>query len=291
VITTGEAMFEEVHQPLRLRIGDSSSRKAQEAAIHTLGACAFFGGADMQDTEDVMDYLLDIIKTDGDSIDAHNNGAVVSAALQEWGLLATMFSDLEGKTEQPLECFENQLDSSDFAVQQAAAENIALIYEQSYTQVEEDESRDQSEEFEHGSFQKMYWKRRYTPLPKSDDTYSLKSKLSDLSRMTARRIAKDKRKDLHAIAKDVLHTIEHPYRGPRYSTALNEEATRYLGHRLKIRFSSKGSGEVVLDRWWKLHRYEAVKRSIAGGFSEHYSQNEFLKDAIPRGSLVAPTDF
>jgi hypothetical protein len=295
VVTTGEELFEETNRAIRSKIQDSSSHKAQAAAIHTLGACAFFGGADMQDTEDIMDFLLDIIETDGDSIEASHNAPIVTAALQEWGLLATMFEDLEGKTERPLEAFENQLDSNDFAVQQAAAENIALIYEQSCTQLEDDEegkgvyARD---EHEHGSFQGQRWKQRYSPFQHDNSAeYSLKAKLSDLSRSTARHIAKDKRKDLHQVAKDVLHTIEHPYRGPRFSTAIDQDSDQYMGHRLTVRFSGKGSGELVIDRWWKYHRFEGVKRIVAGGFVEHYSRNEVVNGSVPRNTLVAPTDF
>ncbi|KIW08867.1 uncharacterized protein PV09_00791 [Verruconis gallopava] len=295
VLTTGEELFEEVHQPLRTRIQDSSSHKAQEAAIHTLGACAFFGGADIQDVEDVMDYLLDIIETDGESIEAGDNGAVVTAALQEWGFLATMFEDLEGKTERPLECFENQLDSNDFGVQQAAAENIALLYEQSWTQIEDDEDvdEDETDQYEFGAFRRKDWKQRYSPYHNNSDAYSIKSKLSELARSSARHVAKDKRKNLHQVAKDVLHTIERPYRGPRFSTAIDEDDIRYLGHRLVVRFGGKSSSgtELVIDRWWKYHRYEAVKRIVAGGFAEHYSKNMVVRNAVPRGTLVAPTNF
>jgi len=292
-MNSGDEPFVDVQDALRSRIQDASSRKAQETAMHTLGICAFFGGADVQDVEDIMDFFLDIIETDGESIEANDSAAVVSAALQAWGFLATMFEDLEGKTDRPLECFENQLDSSHFAVQQAAAENIALLYEQSWTQKEDDETADVgSDHYEHGSFQRKHWKQRYSPYHNNADEYSVKAKLSDISRSTARHVAKDKRKALHQVAKDVLHTIEHPYRGPRFSTAIDEDDVHYLGHRLTVRFGGRSSGmDLVLDRWWKYHRYEAVKRAVAGGFVEHYSKNMLIRNAIPRGTLVAPTDF
>jgi hypothetical protein len=249
----------------------------------------------MQDVEDIMDFLLDIIETDGESIEASDNALVVSAALQEWGLLATMFEDLEGKTDRPLEAFENQLDSSDFAVLQAAAENIALIYEQSWTQREEDEDADvgDSDPHEFGAFQRKHWKRRYRPYHNNSDEYSIKSKLSDLARSNLRHVSKDKKKTLHAVAREVLNTIEHPYWGPRFSTALDQDQIHYDGHRMVVRFGGKSSAgtELVVDRWWKLMRYEAVKRVVAGGFAEHYSKNMVVRNAVPRGTLVAPADF
>jgi len=290
ILTTEEEIFEEVHQPLRSRIQDSSSSTGQEAAIHALGIAAFFGGADIQDTEDIMDYFLDIIETDGEHIDALDNGAVVAAALQEWGFLATQFKELDGKTERPLECFENQLESSVLAVQQAAGENIALLYEQSFKRSSEDDEgpgdSSHEDEYERGTFQRSHWNKTYDVYPGNE--FNLKSTLADLSRSSARHLGKDKRKDLHKTFTDVLHTVEHPWRGPRFSTALNPEMTAYMGHRLVVRFGK--DGVFTVDRWWKLHRYEAIKRVIGPGFLTHFTLNPVVKGALPVG-LESGADF
>ncbi|KAF2427212.1 hypothetical protein EJ08DRAFT_593172 [Tothia fuscella] len=289
-LTTGEPLFDEVNQPLRARIQDGSSNAVQEAAIHTLGTAAFFGGAGQEDVEDVMDFFLDIAESDGEVIEAHDCGEVVAAALQEWGLLATQFQELEDRTERPLECFENQLDSSDLGVLQAAGENIALLYEQSFSRVEEDENGSgddgTDDEFEFGNFKRKYWAKRYDVFPGNE--FALKTKLADLSKSSARYLGKGKRKDLHKTFTDVLQTVEHPYRGPRFSTALNEEMTSYMGHRHVIRFGKDGT--LTINRWWKLHRFEAMKRIIGGGFVTHYHANEVVYGSLP-SSLEAPVDF
>jgi hypothetical protein len=284
ILTTGEELFEEVHQLLRNRIQDSSSAAAQEAAIHALGIAAYFGGAGIEGTEDTMDYFLDIIETDGEHIGAMDNGPVVAAALQEWGFLATQFKDLEGKTERPLECFENQLESSDLPVLQAAGENIALLYEQSYKRSTEDDdkSTDNSgaeDDFEVGDFQRGHWTKSYDVYPGNE--FGLKSLLADLARSSARHLGKEKRKDLHKTFSDVLHTVEHPWRGPRFSTALNEDMTAYMGHRLTVRFGR--DGVMTVNRWWKLHRYEAIKRVVGPGFLTHYTLNQVVRGALPLG--------
>lgn len=283
ILTTGEELYEEVHQALRNRIQDDSSAAAQEAAIHALGVAAYFGGAGIEGTEDTMDYFLDIIETDGEHIGATDNGPVVAAALQEWGFLATQFKDLEGKTDRPLESFENQLESTDLPVLQAAGENIALLYEQSYRRsTEDDENNGDSgaeDEFEVGDFKRVHWKKAYGVYPGNE--FGLKSSLADLARSSARHLGKDKRKDLHKTFSDVLHTVEHPWRGPRFSTALNEDMTAYMGHRLSVRFGR--DGVMTMNRWWKLHRYEAIKRVVGPGFLTHYTLNHVVREALPLG--------
>lgn len=292
VITTGEELYHEVQEALRLRILDESSRKAQEAAIHTLGTLAFFGGADITDAGDVMDHYLDIIETDGDSIGAQDSAAIVSAALQEWGLLATMFDSFQGRTERAMNSFENQLESSDSSVQTSAGENIALLFEQTFTPAPADAPSEVSDpdEYEFGLFKRKRWNKRYDIYTDTNDTYTLKAKLTDLSRSTARYLSKDARKELHTTFKDVLQTVEHPYWGPRYSTALNEEMTQYMGHRQVVKFPGSG-GNLVVDRWWKWVRWDALKRTLAGGFARHYGGNEVVRDALPRGTLVATGTF
>ncbi|TLD38738.1 putative phosphatidate cytidylyltransferase [Venturia nashicola] len=283
ILTTGEEIYDEVHQALRNRIQDDSSPAAQEAAIHALGVAAYFGGAGIEGTDDTMDYFLDIIETDGEHIGATDNGPVVAAALQEWGFLATQFGDLEGKTGRPLECFENQLESTDLHVLQAAGENIALLYEQSYKRsTEDDESKDKSsaeDEFEVGDFRRVHWKKAYDVYPGNE--FGLKSSLADLARSSARHLGKEKRKELHKTFSDVLHTVEHPWRGPRFSTALDENMTAYMGHRLSVRYGR--DGVMTVNRWWKLHRYEAIKRVVGPGFLTHYTLNQTVREALSLG--------
>jgi Interferon-related developmental regulator (IFRD) len=299
IITTGEEIFHEVQQPLKVRIQDASSDMAQATAILALGTATFLGGADVTETEDIMDYLLEIIESDGESVGAADSGPVVTAALQEWGLLATQYPSMEGRSEHPISVFEDQLDSSILSVQVAAGDNIALLYEKSYTRRDEDEEDSEEDvsadddddaveedDFEYEPFRRTQWAQRYDVY--SEDEFSLKSKLAELSRATGRHLAKDKKKDLHKTFRDILHTIEHPWRGPRFSTALDKKALHFMGHRL---FLMDGRNTVItIDRWWKFHRYEAMRRALGQGFVTHYRLNRAVKDVLP-ACLEAPVRF
>jgi len=159
-----------------------------------------------------------------------------------------------------------------------------LLYEQSFRRSSEDDegpndSGSQEDEFELGDFQRGHWIKIYDVYPGNE--FGLKSTLAELSRSSARHLGKEKRKDLHKTFSDVLHTVEHPWRGPRFSTALNESLTGYMGHRLVIRFGK--TGVMTVNRWWKLHRYEAIKRVIGPGFLTHFTLNEVVRSALPLG--------
>jgi hypothetical protein len=288
IVTTGEEVFEEAYRALKIRISNSTSEGAQASAIHTLGAVTFFGGADITEVEEVMEFLLSIVASDGECVNANDSGPVVTAALQEWGFLATQFADMEDTSYHAMDIFEDQLDSSILSVQIAAGENVALLYEKSFTPLEDDEDRDDEEGLpcEWGAFQRQGWVHRYDACVSGD--FALKSKLQALGTSSVKYMAKDNKKDLHRTFKDIFHSCEHPWRGPRYSTAVDMEKGLYLGHRLAVR-----QGKHLLftvDRWWKLLRYEAIKRILAGGFITHYKLNEHVHEAIPT-SLEAPPTF
>lgn len=295
ILTTGEEISEQVSGAIKGRIEDPSSEKAQVAAIHALGAASFFGGADQVDTEETMEFLLDIASSDGESVSALDSGPVVTAALQEWGLLATLFDSMNGNSDEAMGAFEDQLDSSILSVQTAAGEDIALIYEKSF--VPADESDDDEDEIgeessdthgEIGSFRRQNWVHRYQAYPAGQS--ALESKLHELATMSSRHLGKDNRKNMHQTFRDVEHSVKHPWRGPRYSTATGRaaESEYHLGHRMVLR--DGGQFRYTIDRWWKFLRYAAIKRIAGSGAINHFRLNEVVREALPR-SLMAPERF
>jgi hypothetical protein len=226
-----------------------------------------------------MTLFIEIIESDGASVDAQDEGNVVIAALEEWGLLATEIEDLEEQTEAAMEAFVEQLESADSGVQIAAGENIALLYEKSLTPQEEDEDvevgedRDDPEHVQDG--QKMV--KRYTVWRRQDQ---LLHTLDDLASVSSRRISKKDRKALHSSFADIRNSVEKPTRGPAYSTALHEETGKAYGAgRMKVRINK--NVEVSIDKWWKLQRLNALRRTLQGGFTYHYDQNELVSTALP----------
>jgi hypothetical protein len=240
---------------------------------------AFFGGAGDGEILDIMAMFVEIIESDGASVEAHDEGNVVIAALEQWGLLATEIEDLEEEAEAAVEAFVEQLESADAGVQIAAGENIALLYEKSYTLQEEDEDisegddPDDPEAIKDGD--RMV--KRYQVYRRQDQ---LLHTLEELAKVSTRRISKKDRKTLHSSFADIRNSVEKPTRGPGYSTALDQETGRaYGGGRMKVRINK--NVEVKIDKWWKLLRLNALRRTLQGGLIYHYDQNDVVSTALP----------
>lgn len=248
-------------------------------AIYTLGIAAFFGGAGDDETLDIMTLFLEIIESDGASVEAQDEGNVVIAALEQWGLLATEIEDLEEETETAIEAFVEQLESADAGVQIAAGENIALLYEKSYTEQEDDEDISEADDPEDPETVKDGDRmvKRYQVYRRQDQ---LLHTLEELANVSTRRISKKDRKTLHSSFADIRNSVEKPTRGPAYSTALDQETGRaYGGGRMKVRINK--NLEVRIDKWWKLQRLNALRRVLQGGFIYHYDQNDMVSTALP----------
>lgn len=275
-----EETYDAVYHPLNRIISDSGSLTIKTAAIHTLGTVAFYGGASLDETQEVMDMLLEIVESDGSSVEARDEASVVTAAIEEWGFLATQLEDIEDATEPAMDAFVEQLESGSADVQIAAGENIALLYEKSYTEQEEDEDAPFSEEETSDNAPsgngapKMI--KRYQVYRREDQ---LKHTLESLARLSGRGVSKKDKKSIHTSFADILQTVEHPTRGPRYNAAINSETGRRYGSRLTIKINRVG--EMRIDKWWKLHRLKGLRRVLQGGFVRHYQENEVIFESLP----------
>jgi hypothetical protein len=257
----------------------SESQEIKINAIYTLGIAAFFAGAGDDEILDVMTTLLEIIESDGASVGAQDNGEVVIAALEQWGLLATEIEDLQEETEAAMEAFVEQLESADSGVQIAAGENIALLYEKSYTMREADDDVPDAEDSDDPEATKNgdTMVKRYEVYRRRDQ---LMHALDDLANVSTRRISKKDRKTLHSSFADIRNTVERPTRGPGYSTAIDQETGKAYGAgRMKVRINR--NVEIRIDKWWKLQRLNALRRTLQGGFAHHYEQNELVSSALP----------
>ncbi|ORY08334.1 IFRD domain-containing protein [Clohesyomyces aquaticus] len=280
VTLDSDDIYDSVCDQLKRTISNSASTHSKIGAIHALGAAAFFGGASEEESEDIMAFLLEIIESDGNSVGAHDEGSMVVAALEEWGLLATEIEDLEETTEIAIEAFVDQLQSTDSGVQIAAGENIALLYEKSYTPREEDEEASEEDgdsdgEHERRDGDKMV--KRYTVYRRQDQ---LLHTLDELANISTRKISKKDRKTLHSSFADIRNSVQKPTRGPKYSTAIDHETGRlYGGGRMRVRINR--NVEVRIDKWWKLQRLNALRRVLQGGFVHQYDKNEAVSRCLP----------
>lgn len=272
-------IYDSVADQLKRTITNSESLQTKIGAVHALGTAAFFGGTSEDELDDVMAFFLEIVESDGLSVDAHDEGSIVIAALEEWGLLATGVDDLEEATEAAVEAFVEQLDSADAGVQIAAGEDIALLYEKSYTPREDDEefSDDDSDDEERPTNHGEKMIKRYNVYRRQDQ---LLHTLDELANISSRRVSKKDRKTLHSNFADIRNSVEKPTRGPKYSTALDQETGRtYGGGRMKVKINR--SVEVRIDKWWKLQRLNALRRVLQAGFTHHFDENEAVSRCLP----------
>lgn len=283
VITSSDDKIYENAEPVLTRsIRDSTSPVVKAAAIHSLGTCTIFGGAGEDGILEQMTFLLDIIASDGQSIDASDDPGCVIAALQVWGFLVTEIDDFESESEEAVQIFMDQLESGDSAVQIAAGEAIALLYEKSYTPQEDDddeesEESDESDEHAPADLSGPKLIKRYNAY---HNTPELEQTLHSLATVHNKRISKKDKKNLHSNFASILTTVENPRRGPRYNMAIDQDTNRHYGSTLTVKIGRHGL--MSIDRWWKWVRLSSLRRILQGGFAEHYFQgNRAVLDNLP----------
>ncbi|KAL8961160.1 MAG: hypothetical protein Q9183_005350 [Haloplaca sp. 2 TL-2023] len=281
VTSPSDLIYEAVCGPLKRIISDSASVPSKAAAVHCLGTSTFFGGASDDEILDNMAYLLEIVASDGAFIEAQDEPEPVIAALEEWGSLSTLIDDLADESEEAAEYFVEQLSSSDPGVQIAAGENIALLYEKSYRPLTEDDgaidlNEDDivSDPDEIPGVPKLV--KKHTVYRRTD---VLKDTLSELASHNNRRISKKELKSVRTNFADILDSVEYPTHGPRYQNAINHETGQRYGSRLSVRIHKEGV--MKIDKWWKLHRLQALRRVLQSGFVTHYETNPVVFESLP----------
>ena len=281
-------IYEAVIETIKRTITGSVSTEVKTEAIHTLGILSFYGDISDDETLDNLAFLLDIVSTDGGSIDTLDVAEPVAASLEEWGFLATMIEDISAESEEAMDAFVDQLSSDYASVAIAAGENIALLYEKAYTPLEEDEPADEADENNvvvttDGRGRKAIYIKRYDTYRRQDQ---LEHTLDGLAKLNVRSMSRSTKKSLHASFADVYNSVQHPTRGPRYSTAIDAETGNHYGSRLKLK-TGKGESASV-DKWWQLHRLNGLKRVLQGGFMTHYEANEAIFEAVPIVFVAKP---
>ncbi|KAF4254877.1 hypothetical protein KXW98_005903 [Aspergillus fumigatus] len=285
-------IYENVEPLLTRTIRDSTSPVIKAAAIHCLGVCTSFGGAGEDSIVDQMTFFLDIAASDGHSIDAADDGATVTAALQEWGYLATEIEDLEAESEEAVQIFMDQLNSNDPARQIAAGENIALLYEKSYTPQEDDDDEDEEVESDEEEFMGARDRdgpklvKRYNAY---HNTHELEQQLQSLATVHKKHISKRDKKNLHSNFASILTTVENPRRGPMYNKAIDQDSNRQYGSKVRVKIGREGV--MSIDRWWKWIRLNSLRRVLQGGFAVHYFEgNRAVLDSLPLMVRAPPSE-
>lgn len=249
-------------------------------AIHTLAAAAAFGGAGEDEMIEIMDEFIRML-TDDDIADKKND-APFAAACKEWAFLATYIDDIQDLTEPAMTAFTRQLHNNDADVMISAGDAIALIYEKSFTERESDDTPPTKQEIEQSQPIDLQYVERYPIFDDFQSAQQLKDRVQDLAAGSkySLRVSSSHKKDLSKKFRDVLETINHPARGPGWRSAYDQETGLMYGHSMKHRIGAHG--KLHIERWWTWHRYEALKRVLAGGdFIEHYEHNPAFIETLP----------
>ncbi|KIX06867.1 uncharacterized protein Z518_04843 [Rhinocladiella mackenziei CBS 650.93] len=267
-------LYDAVSALLKRSISDSQSPVVKAAAIYSIGICISFGGAGDEEIMDVMTFLLEIASSDGAFIGADDDADVVAAALNTYGFLTTQVDDVEYESEDAVATFLDQLDADNVKVQVAAGEDIALLYEKSYSPREEDEAMSSGDDDETGSSDELPAARDTSDLVKRYNAYhnahEVLDKVTALASLSTKSMNRRDKRLLHQSFSSISLTVQNPKRGLQASNS----------SKMVVRIHREG--EMRVDKWWKLMRLNAIRRLLGGGFVNHYFEgNKRVLDALP----------
>jgi hypothetical protein len=272
VVTTlsvsSEAIMEQVYEPLMSLCRDSEEEKIKAECIRAIAIVVLYGGGSEVAAEEALEFLVGVIQTDGEVINATDSGAVVSAALQAWGFIASHIDDLGELVDEAMDAYVEQLDSTDVEVQTSAGANIALIFEA---------SRDHEDE-------------TGEPFNVQYDPSRLIARMSELSKQSSKSLSKKDRRHLRSNFSSIVTSLELG-KGPGYSTSgrpgfnphtgskkmEGDGEFQEFGYREKIRVNNSF---MVIDTWSLSSRVDTMKSIFGGGFPTHFTENPVVAECL-----------
>lgn len=255
-----ESLFDKSYRTLKAILNDHESNTVKAIVISTLSIACFYVGSQAE-IKAMMSYFLDISSSDGEAIGASDSAEVVTAALYAWGLLATVYTGPpQDINDEAIDTFVDQLEAASVDVQIAAGENIALLYEMSYSEAEEDIDEEQIE----------FWRKRGKVLEYDEQTFIQKYQpygrenelLNTLSALTSgsnKFLNKKDKRVQHSAFQAILKGVEHPLLGdgkPHQKLTVTKDT------------------QLAVDEWWKLVRVHGVKSMLRGGWQTHLQLND-----------------
>ncbi|KAK7423636.1 hypothetical protein QQZ08_008991 [Neonectria magnoliae] len=267
-------VYEHAEKALRQIVHDDDDEDCEVWAIYSLCFAVLYGGGSEEPAQETLDYLLEIVQTDGESIEAHDSGLIVAAALQAWAFVASHVEDLSATADLALDAFVDQLDSSDVQVQSHATACIALIFEAS-----------RNHEAETGeTFQLPY------------DPQRLVGRMKELTKECSKHTSKKNRKSLRDTFNSVTTSLERGV-GPGFSEAgfapdkrnrlstseANEDGIVEFGYRLKLRL---GNNVALIDTWSLSSRVDMLKLIFGGHLHQHMWVNPVVTECLSDADFV-----
>lgn len=277
---SSDFVYEYVESTVKRVCLDDEDDDVKIDAIYALAMAALYGGGSAPDWEDVTLFLLAIVESDGRSIGADDSGPVVVAALDAWALIASYLDNLVDQSQQALEAFVEQLDSTDVEVQASAGSDIAFLFEvaRRHNEREDEDSDDDDSDGSRETYNLHY------------DPQKLISQMSELARQSSKSISKKDRRHLRSRFTSIVTSLELG-KGPGYSTSGRPMANPHtggrrldtdsdiqeFGYRERLRVNDY---VIVVDSWSLSARLYFLRAILGGGFAEHFEHNAAMRDIM-----------
>jgi hypothetical protein len=170
---------------LQQTISNGTDESATPALIHALASIGFFSPTlSSEDIHPIIQFLVEIVESNGHSIGEGDDDDVIAAAVEAFGVLLGNLEDPTDSIQETLPILVETLSSTSLSVRLAAGEAIALCYELS-----SDSEGDSPE------------------TPPYDDIEHLTNLLSSLSTASTKKLSKNSRREQHSLFRDILHTV------------------------------------------------------------------------------------
>jgi len=271
ISSPSETVFERAFKALKVVCEESEHEKVKVAAMNALAIALAFEGGMQPDIEEVLDFLLDIVESDGQSVGAEDNGAVVSGALRAWGCAASYLEDLAETTEdgRAMDAFMEQLDSTDADVQIAAGYNIAHLFEAARNSSGADLQHNQ-----HIALTRMheivkYWTKRTS----KKDRRALRDEFPGIIISIEKGVGP-------GYAENGRLVVTKELEAPANKHAAYLDDMSHLGLQRKERVLEGGSR--IIDSWKCHARLEVLKQVLVGGMDLHWRVNPAVQAALWR---------
>ncbi|KAF3353697.1 hypothetical protein VDGD_00292 [Verticillium dahliae] len=281
-----DSLYDDIYQQIETACEDDENAEVKAAAIQAMAVTALYGGGSETAAEELLEFLVGVVESDGESVGAGDNGDVVVAALQSWAFVASQIDDISELVSAAMDAFVEQLDSTDVDVQTSAGFNIAFIFEA---------ARDHEEET--GEVMNLQY-----------DPKRLISRMAEASKPAAKGTSRKDRRHLRKNFASIVTSLEHG-KGPGYSTSGRPASNPHtggskiehdgdvqeFGYREKLRV---GESIVLIDSWSLMARVDTVRNIVGGGFPTHFNDNPTVADLLnnpdteemPANGLMPPTE-
>lgn len=240
-------------------ITDDDEEECQIQAMYALCLTVVYYSANKDEVNEYLDFLIEVMQSNGDSINAVDKDGVMVATFRCWAFAATQV-DISAHADYAMDALVDKLDSTDVEVQTTASECIAYIFEAS--RAHEDEEGE--------PFQLPY------------DPQRISTRIAGLTKVSVRSRSRADRRDLRESLRSVSTSLDRGV-GPYYSTATNLETGKELGYRFKLkRRDAVGTQyQAYIESWHLFHRVSFLRALFKGGVERLYQyDNPVVADSL-----------